>query len=132
MSKENLNHYSDSSLLETNDAKVWAEAFEKAKNINGWNIDDIDEGLMLAWFANAMTAQEFSKPKPRWFKTSSPLPSGKVETWYGWRRNKEDTLPRVKVVCGNKIHSIGGTQPNDPKLNKLDFSGEWCPIVWPD
>ncbi len=48
-------------LLQTNDAAVWAAEFERCKRKNGWTIDDIDEGLMIGWFANAMAAQEFSE-----------------------------------------------------------------------
>lgn len=36
------------------DALVWAEQFIAHKNKLGWSLEDIDEGLMLAWFANAM------------------------------------------------------------------------------
>lgn len=50
-------------LLGTTDAKVWAEEFERHKQDNNWTIDDIDEDLMLCWFANAMTAQEFKTTK---------------------------------------------------------------------
>ena len=46
-----------SKLLQTTDAKVWADEFVKTKNNMGWTIDDIDEGLMIGWFANAMCAQ---------------------------------------------------------------------------
>jgi len=46
-------------LLKTNDAKVWAERFVQIKKEKKWTIDDIDESLMLGWFANAMAAQEF-------------------------------------------------------------------------
>ena len=33
-------------------AKQWAECFEMHKKANNWSIDDIDEGLMIVWFAN--------------------------------------------------------------------------------
>jgi len=33
-------------------AKQWAECFEMHKKDNNWSIDDIDEGLMIVWFAN--------------------------------------------------------------------------------
>lgn len=36
------------------DAYRWAEAFCQIKENNGWTIEDIDHGLMLAWFANAI------------------------------------------------------------------------------
>lgn len=37
-------------------AKVWSEFFIQQKLNNNWKIEDIDEGLMLGWFANAMMA----------------------------------------------------------------------------
>jgi len=46
-------------LLETTDAMVWAKEFVRTKNRMKWTLDDIDEGLMVGWFANAMAAQEF-------------------------------------------------------------------------
>ena len=36
------------------DAMKWAEAFCQIKKARGWRIEDIDEGLMVAWFANAI------------------------------------------------------------------------------
>ena len=42
------------------DALVWAKAFMEHKERNGWSLEDIDEGLMLAWFANAMMAMHDS------------------------------------------------------------------------
>ncbi len=45
-------------LLATNDAIVWAEEFVKSMKKNKWSLDDIDEGLMVGWFAHAMCAQE--------------------------------------------------------------------------
>ena len=44
-------------LLTTNDAVVWAEEFVRTKKEQNWTLDDIDEGLMVGWFANAMCAQ---------------------------------------------------------------------------
>jgi hypothetical protein len=49
-----------SELLQTNDAQVWAQEFMACKAKNGWSLEHIDEGLMIAWFANAMAAQEFA------------------------------------------------------------------------
>jgi hypothetical protein len=34
------------------DARAWAEAFVKHKESLGWKAEQIDEGLMLGWFAN--------------------------------------------------------------------------------
>jgi hypothetical protein len=36
------------------DASKWAEAFCKIKEVQGWGATDIDEGLMVGWFANAI------------------------------------------------------------------------------
>lgn len=36
------------------DAMKWAVAFCQAKERNGWSLDDIDQGLMVGWFANAI------------------------------------------------------------------------------
>ena len=49
-----------SKLLETNDAMVCAKEFVECKKKNKWTLDDIDEALMVGWFANAMAAQEFA------------------------------------------------------------------------
>ena len=36
------------------DAQKWAKFFIKTKEDNNWTVDDIDEGLMIGWFANAI------------------------------------------------------------------------------
>lgn len=36
------------------DAMKWAEAFCQIKKARGWTLDEIDEGLMVGWFANAI------------------------------------------------------------------------------
>ncbi len=38
------------------DAMHWAEQFCETKLRNNWSIDDIDEGLMVGWFANYWAA----------------------------------------------------------------------------
>lgn len=38
------------------DSRAWAKFFIETKNKNNWKIEDIDGGLMLGWFANAMMA----------------------------------------------------------------------------
>jgi hypothetical protein len=45
---------------QSTDASVWAKAFMEHKERNEWNLEDIDEGLMLAWFAYAMIAMHDS------------------------------------------------------------------------
>lgn len=52
-------------LLGTNDAMVWAEEFVKTMQRNKWEPNDIDEGLMVGWFANAMVAQEMATEKTK-------------------------------------------------------------------
>ena len=44
-------------LHATTDAQIWAEEFMRHKTKNQWALQDIDEGLMLAWFANCLCAQ---------------------------------------------------------------------------
>jgi len=48
----------ENELLGTNDAMIWATEFCNTKKKIGWTLEDIDEGLMVGWFANAMFAQE--------------------------------------------------------------------------
>lgn len=36
------------------DARKWAQAFCRIKEAQGWSTADIDEGLMIGWFANAI------------------------------------------------------------------------------
>lgn len=38
------------------DAQAWAKFFIQTKKEASWQIEDIDESLMLGWFANAMMA----------------------------------------------------------------------------
>ncbi len=54
-----MSEISNAELLETTDCTVWAKAFVEALKRNSWTIEDIDEDLMMAWFANAFVAQEF-------------------------------------------------------------------------
>lgn len=46
----------DMSTHHNPDAKVWSEFFMKTKAENNWTLSDIDESLMVGWFANAMMA----------------------------------------------------------------------------
>lgn len=46
----------DTSIHSNPDAAAWAAFFMATKKKNGWTIEDIDEALMLGWFANAMMA----------------------------------------------------------------------------
>ena len=46
----------DMSIHDNSDAAAWAKFFMETKTKNNWSLDDIDEDLMLGWFANAMMA----------------------------------------------------------------------------
>lgn len=56
--KEHFNKPFTPVLLESVDAVEWASSFVRTMHEQGWSINDIDEGLMIAWFANCMAAQE--------------------------------------------------------------------------
>jgi len=43
------------------DAQAWAKFFIQTKEKASWQIEDIDESLMLGWFANAMMAMHDSQ-----------------------------------------------------------------------
>ena len=43
------------------DAQAWAKFFIQTKKEASWQIEDIDESLMLGWFANAMMAMHDSQ-----------------------------------------------------------------------
>ncbi len=44
-------------------AKYWAEWFVETKKTQNWSLSDIDEGLMITWFANAMMAMYDTRPE---------------------------------------------------------------------
>jgi len=49
------------------DAQAWAKFFIHTKEKASWQIEDIDESLMLAWFANAMMAMhDYLKSQRTW------------------------------------------------------------------
>jgi hypothetical protein len=45
-------------LHSTTDAMVWAKEFCRILRENDIRLEDIDEGWMVGWFANAMVTQE--------------------------------------------------------------------------
>ena len=64
-------------LHNTTDAQVWAKEFVRLKHKNNWTVDDIDEGLMIGWFANAFCTQEaFSNGLPD-ENAGQHIPTGK-------------------------------------------------------
>jgi hypothetical protein len=40
------------------DAQLWAKSFMDTKKKMNWTEEDIDEGLMISWFANAIVVAE--------------------------------------------------------------------------
>jgi hypothetical protein len=46
----------DKSIHSNPDAQAWARFFIDTMAEQSWRIEDIDEGLMTGWFANAMMA----------------------------------------------------------------------------
>lgn len=46
----------DNSWMQSMDAEVWAKKFIEYKKRNRWTHSDIDESLMIGWFANAIMA----------------------------------------------------------------------------
>ena len=69
------------------DAQAWAKFFIQTKEEKSWRIEDIDEPLMLAWFANAMMAMHDHLKSQR--------------TWVGL------TESDVSDVCANN-HPLDG------------------------
>lgn len=65
-------------LLSSNDAQVWAKAFVEAKERNNWALEDIDEELMIGWFANAMLSHEQVLIKDR----LDDIISQSIEIWF--------------------------------------------------
>ena len=51
---------SEKELLSTASAQIWAKAFIQHKEDNNWKLEDIDEGLMIGWFTNAMETAKAS------------------------------------------------------------------------
>lgn len=83
---------SRTSLLSTTDAFIWAKAFVSNKIKNKWSLDDIDEDLIVTWFANAMAAQEFHDEKLN--KTTKDV-------------NEKPQIRDRCVICGKMvIHTV--------------------------
>jgi hypothetical protein len=55
-----MNDY-DMKIHSNPDAQAWAKFFIQTKEKASWQIEDIDESLMLGWFANAMMAMHDSQ-----------------------------------------------------------------------
>jgi hypothetical protein len=61
---------SEAELLDTTDARVWADEFNKRAINLGY--PKMDDGWLIAWFANAMFAQEMATRRKL---NIGPLPS---------------------------------------------------------
>lgn len=48
-------------------ASAWAAEFDQHKADNDWGINDIDEGLMIGWFANAIEQAKQAGTDPGYF-----------------------------------------------------------------
>lgn len=54
--KERVKHMEENSWQQSMDAVVWAQKFMEYKKRMRWTHADIDESLMIGWFANAIMA----------------------------------------------------------------------------
>ena len=52
-------------MCQSGDAMLWAEVFVETKKEMHWTLDDIDESLMVGWFANAMQAWEWQMERDK-------------------------------------------------------------------
>lgn len=81
------------------DASKWAEAFCQIKQKQGWSADDIDEGLMTCWFANAIehssdvrslaSRQEVSVTVEELARIIDPIAFDIKPSMYGLRSQRE-------------------------------------------
>ena len=70
------------------DAQAWAKFFIQTKKEGSWRLEDIDESLMLAWFANAMMAMhDHLKSQRTWVG----LPEERIkEIWLNGKDHGDD------------------------------------------
>ena len=68
------------------DAQAWAKFFIQTKEKASWQIEDIDESLMLGWFANAMMAMHDSQ-----------------RTWVGLTDSQRKEIERQSVYVDGAI-----------------------------
>jgi hypothetical protein len=67
MSEPNFYKMTDLEMLEYcgDNAARWAEAFCRIKEKQGWGAMDIDEALMIGWFANAIEHSTQVREQPQ-------------------------------------------------------------------
>ena len=66
----------DKNIHSNPDAQAWAKFFIDTLAEQSWRIEDIDEGLMTGWFANAMMAMH-DHVKREWVG----LTKDEVDSW---------------------------------------------------
>lgn len=75
------------------DAQAWAKFFIQTKEEESWRIEDIDEPLMLAWFANAMMAMHDHLKSQR--------------TWVGLTNNDlQPIAEEYRILFGSWVHDF--------------------------
>ena len=77
---------------QSTNALKWAEAFIEHKHRNSWTAEDIDEGLMLGWFANAMMV--------RHDRVKSDTRKATLDTI---KEMRDDRIKRANAVWDNPI-----------------------------
>ena len=92
-----MKHNYDHGIHSNPDAKAWAEFFIKCKFENKWTIDNIDEGLMISWFANAMMAEHDHIHQTK-IVLDKPAPDLR-EAVKAWRKNWT-TIRKCLYRCG--------------------------------
>ena len=113
-----------SQLLATTDAAVWAEQFCLiAKDLG---LEDIDEGWMIGWFANAMAAQEMamrSQTLPADFRfPESPQDTDSTETVEGNQKMSAEQLEEFEREVNEASLAYEAAQ-NETVQPMADLSG---------
>ena len=113
-----------SQLLATTDAAVWAEQFCLiAKDLG---LEDIDEGWMIGWCANAMAAQEMamrSQTLPADFRfPESPQDTDSTETVEGNQKMSAEQLEEFEREVNEASLAYEAAQ-NETVQPMADLSG---------
>jgi predicted amino acid-binding ACT domain protein len=92
----------DRSIHNNPDAQAWAKFFIDTLAEQSWHIEDIDEALMIGWFANAMMAMH-DHTKRKWVElTDDEIDQGllrsnyAVKTAEAWRDGVEWATKQLK------------------------------------
>jgi hypothetical protein len=71
----------DRSIHNNPDAQAWARFFINTVADQSWRIEDIDEGLMTGWFANAMMAMH-DHVKREWVGLTDEEVTSIIREWH--------------------------------------------------